>query len=64
MALLKYFRIEKRGPLLPDHSGPLSEQLSSTAIEEANKEVMAALCDPTKRQPCVKISPKQKAKRP
>ena len=36
MALLKYFKIEKRGLLLPDPSGPLSEQLSTTAIEEAN----------------------------
>ena len=36
MALLKYFKVEKRGPPLPNPSGSLNEQLSSSAIEEAN----------------------------
>ena len=43
MALLKYFKIEKHGPPLPDPSGLLNQQLSSTAVEEANKEV--PLCE-------------------
>ena len=49
MALLKYFKVEKRGPPLPNPSGSLNQQLSSSAIEEANKEVTAILCDPGKR---------------
>ena len=62
MALLKYFKIEKRGLPLPNPSGSLNQQLSSTAIEEANKEVTAVLCtDPAKHQPYLKISPEQKA---
>ena len=62
MALLKYFKIEKRGPLLPDPSGLLNQHLSSSAIEEANKEVTAVLGDPAKRHsPYLKISPEQKA---
>ena len=62
MALLKYFKIEKRGLPLPNPFGSLNQQLSSTAIEEANKEVTAVLCaDPAKRQPYLKISPEQKA---
>ena len=44
MALLKYFNIEKRGLALPNPSGSLNQQLSSTAIEEANKEVTTVLC--------------------
>ena len=56
MALLKYFKIEKRGLPLPNPSGSLNQQLSSTAIEEANKEVTAVLCtDPAKHQPYLKI---------
>ena len=31
--------VEKRGPPLPNPSGSLNQQLSSFAIEEANKEV-------------------------
>ena len=61
MALLKYFKIEKRGPPLPDPSGSLNQHLSSSAIEEANKEVTAVLGDPAKRHPYLKISPEQKA---
>ena len=61
MALLKYFKVEKRGPPLPNPSGSLNQQLSSSAIEEANKEVTAILCDPAKRHPYLKISPEQKA---
>ena len=61
MALLKYFKIEKRDPLLPDHSGSLNLHLSSSAIEEANKEVTAVLGNPAKRHPYLKISPEQKA---
>ena len=61
MALLKYFKIEKRDPLLPDPSGSLNLHLSSSAIEEANKEVTAVLGNPVKRHPYLKISPEQKA---
>ena len=43
-ALLKYFKIEKRGLALPNPSGSLNQQLSSTAIEETNKEVTVVLC--------------------
>ena len=48
-------------PLLPDHSGSLNLHLSSSAIEEANKEVTAVLGNPAKRHPYLKISPEQKA---
>ena len=61
MALLKYFKVKKRGPPLPNPSGLLNQQLSSSAIEEANKKVTAILCDPAKRHPYLKISPEQKA---
>ena len=61
MALLKYFKIEKRGSLLPDPSGSLNQYLSSSAIEEANKEVTAVLDDPAKRHPYLKITFEQKA---
>ena len=44
MALLKYFKTKKHDLLLPNPSGSLNQQLSSTAIEEANKEVTAVLC--------------------
>ena len=44
MALLKYFKIGKRGLSHPNPSGSLNQQLSSTAIEQANKEVTAVLC--------------------
>ena len=48
MALLKYFKIEKHGPPLPNPFGPLNQQLSGTAaIEEAKKEVTAALYNST-----------------
>lgn len=59
--LLKYFKVGKRGPPLPNSSGSLNQQLSSSAIEETNKEVTAVLCDPPKHQPYLKISPEQKA---
>ena len=61
MALLNYVKVEKHGPPLPNPSGSLNQQLSSSAIEEANKEVTAVLCDPGKRHPYLKISPEQKA---
>ena len=62
MVLLKYFKIEKRGLPVPNPSGSLNQQLSSTAIEQANKEATAVLCaDPAKHQPYLKISPDQKA---
>ena len=55
MVLLKYFKVEKCGLPLPDPSGPLNQELHSTAIEETNKEVMATLCNSTKLQPYIKI---------
>ena len=62
MALLKYLKVEKRGLPLPDPCGLLNQQLSSTAIEEANKEVTAVLfTDPAKRQSYLKILSEQKA---
>ena len=65
MVLLKYFKIEIYGLPLPNPSGSLNQQLSSTAIEEANKEVPAVLyADPAKRQPYLKISPEVQNKRP
>ena len=54
--MLKYFKIEKRGPPLPGPSGLLNQHLSSSAIEEANKEVTAVLGDPVKCHPYFKIS--------
>ena len=59
--LLKYFKIEKHSLPLPNPSGSLNQQLSSSAIEEANKEVTAVLCDHGKRHPYLKILPEQKA---
>ena len=56
MALLKYFKIEKRGPPLFDPSSLLNQHLSSSAIEEGNKEVTAVLGDPAKCHPYLKIS--------
>ena len=61
VTLLKYVKVEKRGPPLPNPSGSLNQQLSSSAIEEANKEVTALLRDPGKRHPYLKILPEQKA---
>ena len=61
MALLKYFKITKYDPPLPDPSGSLNQHLSSSAIEEANKEVTAVLGDPAKRHPYLQISPEQMA---
>ena len=62
MVLLKYLKVEKRGLPLPDPCGLLNQQLSSTAIEEANKEATAVLfMDPAKRQSYLKILPEQKA---
>ena len=57
LLILKYFKIEKRGPPLPDPFGSLNQHLSSSGIEETNKEVTAALGDPAKRHPYLKISP-------
>ena len=39
--LFKYFnRTKAEGSSLPDPSGPLSEKVPATSIEEANKEFM------------------------
>ena len=54
--LLKYFKIEKHGLPLPNPSGSLNQQLSSSAIEEANKEVTAVLCDHGKRHPYKRLN--------
>ena len=43
MSLLQYFSFEKTKDGLPDPSGPLNEAVSSSSIEEANKEVSAQL---------------------
>jgi len=43
MSLLKYFGQVKSKDGLPDPTGPLSEVVPSTSIEEANKEVSAEL---------------------
>jgi len=43
MSLLKYFSRVKTKDGLPDPTGPLSEMVPSTSIEEANKEVSAEL---------------------
>ena len=56
MVLLKYFKIKKCAPPLPDPSGSLNQHLSSSAIEKANKEVTAVLGDPAKHHPYLKIS--------
>ena len=61
LLILKYFKIKKHGLPLPDPFDLLNQHLSSSAIEEANKEVTAALGDPAKRHPYLKISPEQKA---
>ena len=43
MSLLKYFSLVKTKDGLLDPTGPLSEVVPSTSIEEANKEVSAEL---------------------
>ena len=65
--LLKYFkpcRKNKSEILLLDPTGPLSIKVDSTAIEEANAEVTAALASASagsKRAPYLKLTLVQKA---
>ena len=39
---VKVFKVENHGPLIPNPSGLLKQQLCSFAIEEANKELNSA----------------------
>ena len=67
MALLKYFKRTENsiGSAFPDPSGPLSETVPSTSIEEANKEVATLIAerrDSEKRGPYLILSLEQKAR--
>ena len=64
--LFKYFnRTKAEGSSLPDPSGPLSEKVPATSIEEVNKEVEASRnSNGGKRrcEPYVIVTPEQKAR--
>ena len=64
--LFKYFnRTKAEGSSLPDPSGPLSEKVPATSIEEANKEVEASRNSnggKRRREPYVIVTPEQKAR--
>ena len=62
----KYFnRTKAEGSNLPDPSGPLSEKVPATSIEEANKEVEVSRNSnggKRRREPYVIVTPEQKAR--
>ena len=43
MSILKYFKRADIAAALPDFKGPLSDQVPSASIAEANKEVMKTI---------------------
>ena len=61
----KYFnRTKAEGSNLPNPSGPLSEKVPATSIEEANKEVELSRNSnggKRRREPYVIVTPEQKA---
>ena len=70
MSLFKYFKVRcgktdgsTSSSSLPDPSGPLSEKMPATSIEEANKEVYARQTTSGKRHgQYVIVTPEQKAR--
>ena len=70
MALLVYFCKKEvpRGQKLPDHSGPLGQEVGKNLTEKANKEVAlvfeSSSCNGSTKQCCnpyLKLTPEQKA---
>ena len=62
MSILKYF---KRTSSLPDPKGPLSEEVPTVSIAEANKEVKKVIDQPPKKRKgttYIKVTPEVKAK--
>ena len=62
MSILNYF---KRTSLAPDPKGPLSQEVPSTSIIEANKEVKKVIDQPPKKRKgstYIKVTPEVKAK--
>ena len=55
MSILKYFKRVDIAAALPDPKGPLSDQVPSASISEANKEVMKTIAavdkEPQKKGP-------------
>ena len=66
MSILKYFKRVDIAAALPDPKGPLSDQVPSASISEANKEVMKTIAavdkEPQKKGPYLKVTPEYKAK--
>ena len=66
MSILKYFKRVRIAVALPDPKGPLSDQVPSASIAEANKEVMKTIAvvdkEPQKKGPYLKVTPEYKAK--
>jgi len=66
MVLLKYFnyKISSKAVSLPNENGPLAQQMSSSSIQEANKEVSAVMAETVsgqKRSLYLKASAEKKA---
>lgn len=62
MSILNYF---KRTSTLPDPKGPLSEEVPTVSIIEANKEVKKVIDQPPKKRKgttYIKVTPEVKAK--
>ena len=65
MDLYKYFKQERKHNCLPDSHGPLNNQVPSSSIEEANKEVESCYEETSKEKKCSPYNfamPEQKAK--
>ena len=63
--LLRYFKPCRKDSCqisLPNSTGPLSKEVDSAAIEEANKEVTAVIANTGgKRKPYLKLTDEQRA---
>ena len=65
MSLYKYFKRVDISASLPDPKGPLSDQIPTASIAEANKEVLKAVAEvkePEKKGPYIIVTPEYKAK--
>ena len=60
MSLYKYFKRVDISASLPDPKGPLSDQIPTASIAEANKEVLKAVAEakePQKKGPYIIVTP-------
>ena len=58
MSILKYFKRKGGEAALPDPKGPLSNEVPSVSIAEANKEVLKNLNEnQAKKGPYIKVTP-------